>query len=85
MLIGLFMLQVVLDELGPGSIWVSGVEDVEEHVRTVDHFVEFFPDTLGLTLEKNSVFHLVLIFEIVFVKVFVVGFVVLGMIVANFH
>ena len=74
------MLQVVLDEFGPCPIRISGIKHVQQHIRRIDNFVQFLPNSFRLTLKENSVLNFSPeIFDIAFMQILVDGRVILLM------
>jgi len=55
MLVGAVLLEMLLDEETSCSVWVSCVQDVDQHIGGVNHFVEFLPNTLGGSLFEDVV------------------------------
>mmetsp|Transcript_35416 Transcript_35416/g.54194 ORF Transcript_35416/g.54194 Transcript_35416/m.54194 type:complete len:214 (-) Transcript_35416:545-1186(-) len=55
MLVGAPVPQVGLDELGTGSVGVTGVQHVEQNVGTINDLVQLFPNSFGLALRENGV------------------------------
>lgn len=66
-------LQMLLKGFSSGTVGVSSVNGVDDDVRTINNFVQFFPNSLGKSLVKNGVTDFVLLVDqVVLVEVFVV-------------
>ena len=84
MLVGALVLEIALDELGASAVRITTVENVKQHIRTVNDLVQLLPNALRTTLEENSVLNLVThIFHLVLVQVLVVGGIILDGVVAD--
>lgn len=64
---------MLLKGFSSGTVGVSSVNGVDDDVRTINNFVQFFPNSLGKSLVKNGVTDFVLLVDqVVLVEVFVV-------------
>jgi hypothetical protein len=44
-----FPLQILFNEFGPCPIRISCIQHIQQYVRTVNNFVQFFPNSLRLS------------------------------------
>mmetsp|Transcript_15265 Transcript_15265/g.22292 ORF Transcript_15265/g.22292 Transcript_15265/m.22292 type:complete len:206 (-) Transcript_15265:58-675(-) len=58
MLMGSILGNMLFNHATPCTWNISGINDVQYNIGTINHFEEFSPDTFGLSLEEKIVFFL---------------------------
>ena len=70
MFIWALVLQILLNELGTSTVWVSSVKHVEEDIGTIDDLVELLPNSLRLSLREHIILGSRLrVMDIIFVEI----------------